>query len=329
MATNIFLEKQNSESKPRRGPKVRIDDNEQLWRDRNDLVGHLENNWHDVGGRLASIKKPSDVVDVFTLLAKNNPPYVIQVILRPTSKTANGALVQKMRTLVGDLNAIRMSAWAHIEKCRGAFEAAENVGKRALSDDDRILVEEAKAKRANELAKAAKELALAERKQDEAQKLLEAGETYFARKEVIDFCRSRRYMLTPINTANALAGLPWIGWRRSIALCQNEKPLGANGGRIQVFNSIQRIVRSCVRRSQLAEHAELWLRRDTVVASEAYGVSELRNDWSYFRRAIKNVLEAKVRSRDLHFTVAQEYWKRKENASPVERLLAEDDRVIV
>ena len=329
MANNIFIEEQNSDPKRRRGPKVRIDNNDQLWGDRDQLVGQLENNWHDIGGKLASIKKPSDVVNVFTGLARNNPPYLVQILLRPTSRPADGTLLQKMRYRVGELNAIRTSAWEHKETCRRSLEAAENVAKRELSEHDRILVEEAKAKRAGELAQADAELASATNKHADAEKLLADGETYFARKEVIDFCRSRRYMLNPLNTANAIAGLPRVGWRRSIEMCQKDAPTGANGGSIQVFNSILRIVRSCVRRSQLVKHAEHWLKHAPVVASESYGVSALRDDWFYLLWAIKSTLEANVRSRDLQFAIAQEYWKRKENASPVERLLAEDERIIV
>ncbi len=329
MANNIFVQEQNSDSKPRRGPKVRIDNYDQLWGDRDQLLGQLENNWHNVGGKLASIKKPSDVVEVFSVLAKSNPAYVVRILLRPTSRPADGTLLQKTRNQVGELNATRMSAWEHKEKCRRALEAAENVANRDLSERDRILVEEAKAKRAGELAQADKELASATNKHADAEKLLADGETYFARKEVIDFCRSGRYMLNPLNTANALAGLPRVGWRRSIALCQSQQPLGANGGTIQIFNSILRTVRSCVRRSQLVKHAEHWLKHAPVVPSESYGVSALRDNWFYLRWAIRSTLEAKVRTRDLSFSIAQEYWKRKENASPVERLLAQDESIII
>jgi hypothetical protein len=329
MADSIFDETQDADSKPRRGPKVRIDNYEQLWGDRDQLMGQLETNWHIIGGKLASIKKPSDVVEVFSVLAKNHPAYVVRILLRPTSRPADGAFLQETRNQVGELNAIRMSAWEHKEKCRRALEAAENVANRDLSEHDRILVEEAKAKRAGELAQADKELASSAIKHADAEKLLADGETYFAQREVIDFCRSRRYMLNRLNTANALAGLPRVGWRRSIALCQNQQPVGANAETIQIFDSILRILRSCVRKSQLVKHAEHWLKHAPVVASESCGVSALRDDWFYLRWAIKTVLEAKVRSRDLPFAITQEYWKRKENATPVERLLAQDESIIV
>ena len=329
MADNIFDQKQDADSKPRRGPKVRIDNYEQLWGDRDQLMGQLETNWHNIGGKLASIKRPSDVVEVFGVLATNHPAHVVQILMRPKSTPADGPLLQKTRNQVGKLNTTRMSAWEHKEKCRRALEAAENVANRELSEHDRILVEEAKAKRAGELAQADKELASATSKHADAENLLADGETYFARREVIDFCQSRRYMLNPLNTANALAGLPRVGWRRSIALCQDQKPVSANRGTIQIFNSILRIVRSCVRKSQLVKHAERWLKHGPVVASESYGVSALRDDWFYLRWAIKTTLEAKVRSHDLPFAITQEYWKRKENASPVERLLAQDESIIV
>ncbi len=101
MANNIFDQEQKSGSSPRRGPKVRFDDNQQLLGDRDQLVGQLENNWHDIGRKLASIKKHSDVVNVFGVLLKNNPAHVVRILLRPTSKRADGALLHKTRNRVG------------------------------------------------------------------------------------------------------------------------------------------------------------------------------------------------------------------------------------
>ncbi len=222
-----------------------------------------------------------------------------------------------------------MKSWEHKKECVSDLEAAENIGKRDLSKRDRVLVEEERVKRIGKLAQAEKELGDANDRCAEAERMLADGETYFARSEIINFCRSRRYTLNPLNTANALAGLTRVGWRRSMDLCQKEEPVSANKGRIQIFNSILRMVRSCTRKSELLKHAERWLKQAPTIKAEDYGVSELRDNWFYLLWAIKDTLKAKVRSRDLPFAITQEYWKRKENGTDVERFLAAGERIVV
>jgi hypothetical protein len=44
-------------------------------------------------------------------------------------------------------------------------------------------------------------------------------EAHFTQTELLRFVLSERYVFTPLNFANAAAGLPHMGWRRSFLLC--------------------------------------------------------------------------------------------------------------
>jgi hypothetical protein len=44
-------------------------------------------------------------------------------------------------------------------------------------------------------------------------------EAHFAQTELLEFVLSERYVYTPLNFANAAAGLPHMGWRNSFRLC--------------------------------------------------------------------------------------------------------------
>ncbi len=319
---------ENPEDNPKRRRKRAIDD-EDLWRTRDHLVWLSETTWFDVGGKLWSIRNPDDVGTTLQVWQERSQEYIVKTLLRPSSKPATSKSLSRTRRQIGDLNAIRMKAWAYKEQCRESLEKAERAFSSQLSEGEKLVVEEQRARRADRLAQAEAELRAATDRQSDMERLLEEGEAYFARVEFLDFCRSKRYRLTPLNTANALAGLPFIGWRRSIARCREVEASGANGGAMQIFKTIESIVRSCVRKSDLVRHAEMWLRSQVGAKSKSYGVSELQKDWFYLRWSIKTVLEAHTRSRDLPYAIAKEYDRRKSHPSNVDVLFAEEERIIV
>jgi hypothetical protein len=150
----------------------------------------------------------------------------------------------------------------------------------------------------------------------------------FARAEFVRFCQSNRYRLNPLNIANALAGLPHIGWRQSAKRCKNHPAPGADGRSMQVFKTIDRIVRLCVRRSDLVGHAERWLRVQK--AKRSLGVSDLQEKWYYLRWSIKTALEMnpRVSTRNLPFAITREYWKRISRPSNVDLLFEEEERIV-
>lgn len=69
------------------------------------------------------------------------------------------------------------------------------------------------------------------------------GEAYVYCSELLDFLRSKRYAVTPLNLANALAGLPDMRWRQSLVRCSK---FGADVGTqypYAVFQLIDRVWR--------------------------------------------------------------------------------------
>jgi len=326
MADNILLDDSENITAPSRGRKSVIETN-RLSADRDELLGLLENTWAHVGGTLANIKSSSDVLNAFQIWKDRSQNRVVLILLRASSKLATTKSLNRMRRQVGDLNTARLKQWEHREKCRQNLEVAERAAKGPLSDRDRTVVEEETKLRTEAFEKAKNEYEKIERDQKEMDEELADGEAYFARAEFVDFCQSDRYKLTPLNIANAIAGLPYMGWRQSVKRSRPHKPLGANGGAIQIFNTIRRIVQSCPRKSELVQHAQQWLEHPVHVSQKSYGVSELRRDWYYLRSSIKAVLEAGTRTRELPYAIAREYEDRKAKASNVDRLLEEGHRI--
>jgi len=317
--------------KPQLGRPIAIDDG-RLIGARDHLVWLFEETWADVGERLPWIRKPADVLEA--LQVWNNPNtcynqhYIAQCLLRPSSVPANPKWLTTIRRQLSELNVTLRNAQDDLDKCRQSFEKAERALSVSLSASDKLAVEDQISRRRQKLSQSQTEYEAVSKRQKETQELLLDGEATFARAEFVRFCGSNRYRVAPLNIANALAGLPYIGWRQSANRCKKHPAPGLDGQSMQVFKTIDRIVRSNVRRSDLLAHAERWLRMQKDKSS--LGVSVLREKWYYLRWAIKTVLEAepRVQTRVLQFAIAREYWKRVGRPSNVDQLFEEEERIV-
>jgi len=322
MADNILPDELKIGTSQHERRKSLIDD-PQLWGDRDHLVWLLEVTWADVGGKLHAVKTADDVLAALQIWKGRSEAPVVRTLLRPESAAASAKTLTEKRRRHRELVKLSSEARERREKCRQDLELAERAFTLQLSERDKAAVEERLAKRAEKFAQAEAEYNVATNREAKMEQQLRESETYFARTEFARFCKSPRYRKTPLNAANALAGLPFMGWRRSVQRCMKSEAVGANGGAIQVFNTIKRIIDSCTRKSQLAKHAERWLR--TQKGTKSFGVAELRKDFYYLQSAIKAALEQKPRRRELPFAIAREYREHKNHASHVDRLFAEDE----
>ncbi len=291
----------------------------------------FEETWADVGERLPWIKKPADVLDAIRVWDNPNLStgnhYIAKSLLRTTSTPATPKWLSGTRRQLGKLNEAVRNADETRRRLKESLETAQRALKPGLSDNDKPKVEDQISRRTQKLAEAESEYASVEKQQQQTERLLLDGEAYFSRAEFVRFCISNRYRLTPLNIANALAGLPYICWRQSAIRCKKTRAPGADGQSFQIFKAIERIVRSCTRRADLIRHAEQWLKGQK--NKDSLGIPELKKKWYYLRWSIKTVLEMnpRVRSSELHFAITREYWKRIKSASDLDRLFEEEERI--
>ena len=314
------------------GRPIAIDDG-RLFGARDHLIWLFEETWADVGERLPWIKKPADVLDAIRVWDNPNQStgdhYIAKCLLRPSSVPVTQKWLNTQRRELGKLNNAVRNANATLEKRSNELDTAKRALSDQLSDGDKAAVLDQISRRGQKLSDAKTEYDSLEKQQREVQERLLDGEASFARDEFARFCRSYRYRLEPINFANALAGLPHIGWRQSATRCKKHPSTHGHGQSIQIFKTIERIVRSCVRRSDLAGHAEKYLRDKTT--KKSLGATVLRNKWYYLRWSIKTVLDAdpRVPTRNLPFAITREYWKRIKQPSNVDVLFEEGERLVI
>lgn len=326
---NLFTPGQ---SKPSRGRPIAIEDGSLIGA-REHLVWLFEQTWAVIGERLPWIKKPADVLEAVRFWDNPNvatgSSHIAKSLFRSSSIPATQNWLTATRLELGRLNEAISHGYETQSKCQQDLDTAQRALGDHLSEADKAKVLDQISRRGQKLSVAKAEFEALRKKAQELQEKLLDGEAGFARAEFVRFIRSNRYRLTPLNLANALAGLPYIGWRQSTARCKKHASAGENGQSIQIFKTIERIVRSGVRRSDLIKHAETWLKdRKT---KKSLGATELRKKWYYLRWSIKTVLEAepRVSSRSLPFAITREYWKRTSRPSNIDLLFEEEERIVI
>jgi hypothetical protein len=325
MAEKILGLFSQEEPKTRPGRPIAIDDG-RLFGARDHLIWLFEETWADVGERLPWIKKPADVLDAIRVWDNPNLStgnhYIAKCLLRPASIPVNQKWLSARRLELAKLNRAVRAAYDIREKCRQDLDTAQRALNDHLSESDKAAVLDQISRREKNLSDAKSENDSLEKQQREVQELVLDSEASFARDEFAQFCGSNRYRLEPVNIANALAGLPFIGWRQSITRCKKHPSTHGHGQSIQIFKTIER-------RSDLPGHAEKYLRDKTT--KKSLGANVLRNKWYYLRWSIKTVLDAdpRVSTRNLPFAITREYWKRTKHPSNVDMLFEEGERIVI
>ena len=122
-----------------------------------------------------------------------------------------------------------------LDRITSALAQAESTGGGAERDFQRVFEE-----RTREHQAARRVCEDLRQKEKALSKLYEDERAFLAQSELLKFIRSRRYAFTPVNLANAMAGLPEMGWRQSAKRCSRHKPKHGDGAVYWLFKLIRR-----------------------------------------------------------------------------------------
>jgi hypothetical protein len=324
VADNLTALYTEPEKESRLGRQEGIDEG-RLITSRESLNGLLGSTWPDVGILLPRVKTQADLLAVLAFWKHRQDIWVVKRLTHESSRPADANWLNEKRRKLRELNKAITPAWDHREKFRRLLETAQHAQDASLSDGERALVEDQIARYIKKFTDAEEEYKAASKRQQDLENLIAEGETHFARTEFLRFLKSKRYTLNPLNIANALAGLPYIGWRQSAKRCKRVPSPGVDGFKMGIFGTIRRIVISCNRKSELVKHAERWLISQN--PKRSYAVAELRENWFYLQIAINAALAAGARTPDLPFVITQQYYKRKLNPSNLDLTLAPEESI--
>jgi hypothetical protein len=156
---------------------------------------------------------------------------------------------------------------------------------------------------------------------------LRSKEAYIAQSELLDFLCSGRYALTPLNVANAMAGLPFVAWRHSATRCGRT---AANHGYGLYYEMFQHVAKALASPPGTAEAATEQVKKylQSKRRTGAYSIVKLVEEDSYLlRKSIEAVYAALVPKSALPYRVFAEYQRRSSTRSRYDLVMQEEERL--
>ncbi len=244
------------------------------------------------------------------------------------STRPNGRHQRSVRLAIDDARSKWRSAHEKLEASRQSTECARAALKQVKSTSDKDEIGTLCEQRERELAKATA-------KQHECDLLLDAlrddlklQEADFAQSELLKFILSERHRLTPLNFANAMAGLPFIGWRQSDKRCSGHKltPKSSHGIVYQRFLIVAGVVaQPASSTDEVVQKMRAHLLDKATHKDFAY--EELRDYWYYLKCAIESLYVKNPHSGAMPYLIFAEYQRRAATRSALDLLLEEENRL--
>jgi hypothetical protein len=308
---------------PRRGRPTGLSD-AQLHNRRDQFVQIFEGGWVDIYRELQRCKKPDDLIRIFTLIANPQTWWhePLSIFCRSSSESASGATLRRLRT---ELRAVVEPLYRAEQSKRQAKEQLDQASW-ALAQahgSNRRMVKRARKKKRKEAWKAEVPYRPLAKKEKQLRERLKQLEASFARQELFSFLKSPRYTLTPLNLANAVAGLPHMGWRRSVTRCKKASSKIGNGTMFQIFKAMRYLVTSANRKSE--NELVTSIHDGILLLPSRYQLpkAELAKNWFSLRRAIREAYRVAPLPKALICEITKRYFKLICSQSQVEVALTE------
>jgi hypothetical protein len=248
------------------------------------------------------------------------------VFCRSSSEQGSGATLRNVRT---ERQAIAEPLRSADESKRRNDEQLHEVN-RALAQatkSSRRIVKRARKKRRKEAWKAEQQYRSLSESEPKLRARLIDLEASFARQELFRFLKSKRYALTPLNLANAAAGLPYMGWRQSMRRSTKAPSKIANGLSYQIFKAIRYLAKSANKKTEHALTTSFRERIPLLPSRYQLPRAELAEKWLYLERAIRKAYRTKPHPKALHFEITKCYFKQIHSQSQVDIVLAEQAKL--
>ena len=155
------------------------------------------------------------------------------------------------------------------------------------------------------------------------QEVIRRREASFAQSQLLDFIESDRYASTPLNFANAMAGLPSIHWRQSMNRCQQFEDGSHERFTYRRFLIVTAVIKTS---AKCADDAVERMRTRLVKAKsrDVVTLNGLAENWHFLRLAIRSVFEAeRSEGEALPYRIFAEYQRRVRCQGPADILRAE------
>jgi hypothetical protein len=294
-----------------------------LLRRRDKLQGMFQVHWPAIGWNLCLARTRMDIAQALRPFAEFNLPAIDLLVLETPSKPVQDG-IRKFRREHKRLNAECSEAYARLESCRSLVLEATDAYSRALvrldaARDGYVFARKEK-KPTSPFSKELKKWPIlcnklrvevtqreesVKRCTEEFRKIhieIRPLEAHFAQTELLRFLRSRRYAFTPKNVANAAAGLPHLGCRRSFLLCSRVNYAAVPSINYLLFEVLSKILKKKNPRS--AEEAGREIRRQISTRKQFAIVKEYLSEyWDLLEDATHKVWNSPAHPKSRAFQI--------------------------
>jgi hypothetical protein len=283
------------------------------------LLRTFEYCWADIGWELRTatsfpeIRKALSVVptewhgDIEQFLCEQLQPSTPEEINR--KRRAAERLSQHRRDTIPELK----NAAERLERVRGALQANPN---------DPGLIALCRERENTHISLSRMLETLNEEIEKVSEQIRQQG-AYLAQSALLAFIGSPRYSLTPLSTANAMAGVPFIAWRTSADRCEKEPASHGYGFRYETFQEIERALGLPLplTAGEAKDRVKAYLLLGRHQKKQA--VPELREKWYLLRCAIASTQPDRRNIGSLPYRICAEYQRRSSSLSQLDQVMLE------
>jgi len=311
--------------KNRPGPITALSD-AQLHTRRDQLVQVFEDDWARVGGELQKCKTENDLIRVFSPFENGYAHEFFSPVCRTSNEPATGALTREIRRELRTLIAPSYAVEASKRKTSSELQEVNwALGKGAHAN--RRSIERVRKRRRKQAAMVEQQFRALSTKEHDLKSRLQSLESSFARQEILKFVKSRRYELNPVNLANALANLPFSGWRQSMKRSKRSQTKIGNGMFYQIFKAIRFLTVSADRPSENILVRDFRAGILSLPSRHRLAKVELAKNWLFLERAVRQGYKTADHPRRLHFEIANLYFQKVRSGNADDKLVAENHAI--
>jgi len=303
----------------------------------------LENNWGNVGWEL-QMASTMEAIRCALAALSDGINREIEPFTRVPSKPADARQLRLTRREISHNNSRIRAAYEFQRTCQEAADRAKNALRQLqAAHQDFVtrkqpeieilraalqvagMVRECETRDAT-LASAQHEYNRHLQRDREVSQRLADEEAHFAQSELLRFILSLRYSLVPMNLANAMAGLPYIGCRQSFKRCGHWESSAGNTAAYKIFKIIRAGVRCCSTSTDaILEYVERFLREHTI--KNDFAASELRANWYYVKKAVGSLREGTQSVDELPYRITAAYHRFASHPTAVDVLFQEEQQL--
>lgn len=303
------------------GRRKSLSDGE-LWGARSAWLDLFERFWAHIGWEISKAKNVQQLRAAFQPIQESSGR--LDFFIRSSISKASIQTARSTQRRLGRLIEQNRLGYEQERVFRERLDRAKNALQQAKDESEAAYINGIRQEREQALqAFSARYEALQQEERDLHNQMMNQW-AYIAQNELLSFILSRRYTINPLNLANAMAGLPNMGWRQSMKRCQKIQERPGPGFGYSTFKLIELVNNKSSKRNFLAV-LKTELRKQP---KRNFAAREMKKNWYYLQRAVKEVLQQKIHPGKMPYQIMVEYQRRMNSRSAVDFLLEEEEQLI-